>query len=426
MPRRKNTNPQQLNLLTLVEGNKLTQDHKDTLKGILAARHTANKWRGDDIIPPGSLLDAVVSLFKRTTDFPLELPAFVTLHALAAHLLAQGVEARIGGTRVRPDLWTTLLAPSAAGKTKTTSVIQAVMPLRLFPEVSTAARFIADLAEHNHTAWFQDEWAQLLKRMESQSYAEELRDYLLRLHDNKPLGRRTKTEVVEIADPALVVLGTTVEQTFLDNVSAESMLDGFMQRFGFIIADADPTRPPDMFPIYRVEEDDNLAPLRSAWTAIAGVPLHPSYGVSEAAERAFSDGFRQQYRGHGDMPASFFRRVMWRTFKYALVYHVLLRKTTDTLDAEDVGWAMRVSAMHLADSRRLLDRYNLTEIEAVVLKAETLQTKLGRKPTTRELISGVRGIRNANAARFILELMAPAPAANDNDMDHRGVRRARP
>ncbi|OAN68031.1 hypothetical protein A6A05_18025 [Magnetospirillum moscoviense] len=250
--------------------------------------------------------------------------------------------------------------------------------------------------------------------MDGQTYAEELRDYLLRLHDNKPIGRRTKTEVVEIIDPALVVLGTTVEQTFLDNVTAESMLDGFMQRFGFIIADADSDRTPDMFPIYRVEKETNLAPLREAWAKLESLPLHQVYDIDETAERAFSEAFRNHYRRHADVPASFFRRVLWRSFKYALVYHVLLGKATAVLDAEDVGWAMRVSAMHLADAARLLDRYNLTELEAVVVKAEALQAKLGRKPTTRELISGVRGIKNANAARFIMELMKRPGAVNDN------------
>ncbi|MBI2240428.1 MAG: DUF3987 domain-containing protein [Magnetospirillum gryphiswaldense] len=414
MKNRRKPIPEQMDLLALMEQGKMTDQQMNTLKGIVALRGQGPQWRGDSIVPPGSLLDEMASLFRRTTDFPLELPVIMTLHALAAYMLKRGAEASIGGTRVRPDLWTTLLAPSSAGKTKTTTVIKKVMPLHLFPEVTTAARFIIDLTEHNHSAWFQDEWAQLLKRMESQTYAEELRDYLLRLHDNNPISRRTKTEEVAVADPALVVLGTTVEQTFLENVSAESMLDGFMQRFGFIIADLDPSRTPDMFPIYRVEEPTNLDPLHKAWQKLKDIPLHSDYEISREAEKAYVDGFRAHYHRHREIPASFFRRVMWRTFKYALVYHVLLGKDSKVLDAQDVGWAMRVSEMHLADSRRLLERYNLTKLEALVVKAEALQAKLGRRPSTRELISGVRGINNANMARFILELMCPPPAANDN------------
>lgn len=264
----------------------------------------------------------------------------------------------------------------------------------------------------NRAAWFQDEWVQTLKRIETQTYCEELREYLLRLHDGKPLARRTVKGSIEIADPALVILGTTVDETFLDNVSAESMLDGFSQRFGFIIGDADPDRTPDRFPIYKVEDAGNLAPVCAAWEAIAALPLHPEYLVGAEAEAAFCDAFRHHYQQNREVPASFFRRVMWRTFKYALVYHILLGKADAWIDAEDVGWAIRVAGLHLSDARRLLDGYRLTELEAVVVKAESLQTRLGRRPTKRELISGVRGIRNGAMAAFVLEVMAPIPAGN--------------
>jgi hypothetical protein len=219
---------------------------------------------------------------------------------------------------------------------------------------------------------------------------------------------------IEIADPALVVLGTTVLETFCDNVSAESMLDGFMQRFGIIIGDADPERPPDRFPLYRVEEPANLAPLQTAWESIASLPLHEEYTVTPEAEEEFCRAFRHHFQHHHAIPASFFRRVMWRGFKYAAVYHVLLGKADALIDVEDVGWAMRVALLHLTDARRLLDGYHLTELEAIVVKAETLQARLGRQPTKRELISGVRGLRNNAMAVFVLEIMAPPPASNDN------------
>ncbi|MGE5503665.1 MAG: DUF3987 domain-containing protein [Actinomycetota bacterium] len=409
MPKKsvKPVDTRQLDLFALIEAGRLDGERLDALRGILATKQSRRTWRGDLIIPPGSLLDKTVDLFERTTDFPLELPAFLILHSLAAYLLDKGVEARVAGSRVQPDLWSVLLAPSGAGKTKTVSVIERIMPLRLFPETTSAAKFVEALAENNRAAWFQDEWAQMLKRIETQTYCEELREYLLRLHDGRPLARRTVKGSIEIDDPALVILGTTVAETFLDNVSAESMLDGFMQRFGFIVGEADPARTPDRFPIYRIEEAGNLAPVRAAWDAIAALPLHPEYIVGAEGEVAFSDAFRDYYQQNREMPGSFFRRVMWRTFKYALVYHILLGKADPVIDAEDVGWAVRVAALHLADARRLLDGYRLTDLEKVVVKAEALQERLGRRPTKRELISDVRGIRNAAMAGFVLEVMKP-------------------
>ena len=403
-----------MSLLDLIASGKLDGERCEYLRGLLASRADPQTWRGQTIIPPGSFLDKVVDLFRRTTDFPLELPAFMVLHAVAAHLLAHEVEIQVAGTRFKPDLWSTLLAPSGAGKTKTASVLQKVMPVQFFPETTSAARFIEELGRHNKSLWLQDEWAQLLKRMESQTYAEEMREYLLKLHDNNPLARRTAKGTIEIEDPALVVLGTTVLETFCDNVTAESMLDGFMQRFGIIIGDTDPERGPDRFPIYRVEEPGNMAPLHSAWASIAELPLHGEYTVTSEAEAEFCDAFRHHFQNHKNIPQSFFRRVMWRGLKYAVVYHVLLGKADPIIDPEDVGWAMRVSLMHLTDARRLLDSYKLTELEAIIVKAETLQDRLGRHLSARELISGVRGIRNGAMATFVLKMMKPLTATNDN------------
>ena len=406
--------PEQLSLLDLIHEGRLGSEQTDALRGLMAAKPASTSWRGLTIMPPGSLLDQSVNLFQRTTDFPLELPAFMVLHMLAAHMLDRGIEIEVAGTRLRPDLWTTLLAPSGAGKTKTASVLARVMPVRLFPETTSAARFIEELAAHNRGLWLQDEWGQVLRRMETQTYAEEMREYLLRVHDGKPLARRTAKGTIEVDEPALVILGTTVLETFTQVVSAESMLDGFMQRFGIVIGDTDPSRPPHRFPIYRTEEAGNLAPLHAAWQTIAALPLHSLYTVTAEGEAAYEAGFAHLFEQHRTIPASFFRRVMWRAFKYAAVYHVLLGKADDRIDAEDVGWAMRVAALHLTDARRLLDGYNLSTLEAVVVKAETYQAKLGRRPSKRELIKGVRDIKNNAMAEFVLEVMAPLPGANDN------------
>lgn len=406
---------EQLSLLDLIGNRRLGPEQTEALRGLMAAKPAPRGWRGEVMVPPGSLLDRVVALFARTSDFPLELPAFLVLHSLAAYLLEREVEVEVAGTRLKPDLWTTMLASSGAGKTKTTSVLKRVMPMRLFPETTSAARWIEEMETHNNCLWLQDEWAQLLKRMESQTYAEEMRGYLLTLHDNQELSRRTKTGSLVIEDPALVIFGTTVLETFNKNVSAESMLDGFMQRFGIVIGDADPERTPDMFPIYRVEEAGNLAPLHAAWAEIAAVPLHRTYTVTPEAEAEFEAGFRHHFKQHNSIPPSFFRRVLWRCFKYSVVYHVLLGKADADIDAEDMGWAMRVALLHLTDARRLLDGYNLSKLEAVVVKAETLQTKLGRRPSKRELINGVRDIQNNAMAEFVLEVMTPLPVTNDNE-----------
>jgi len=408
-PRRKarklsSTAHQQLPIFDMVANNTVTESHKETLRGFLALKPASTRWRGRDIVPPGSFLATVVDRFEQGSDVPLEIPAFAALHGIAAWLLDHQVSVVVRGSENLPDLWTTMLANSGASKTYATRVLQRVMPLRRFPEVTTAAQFVADLQEHNRAAWFQDEWGQLIKRINSQTYADEIRDYLLRLYDNATITRRTRTSTVEVKDAALVILGTTVTDTFLQSVTLESMLDGFMQRFQYVIADR---RPGDPMPIYTMDDTPNISALRSAWDDLQRMTIHQRYTVTPATEDAYSQHFMRLFRDHQDVPASFFRRILWRGFKYALVYHVLLGKETAEIDEADLGWAMRVSELHLRDARRLLDAYNMSDLEKIVCKAEALRQRLGHQPTPRELIAGVRDIRNAQMARFVLDLMRP-------------------
>jgi len=409
--KRSTTSPQ-FSIFDQIAQETLTETQRDTLRGFLNLKTANTKWRGRDIVPPNTFLATVVERFEQGCDVPLEIPAFTALHGIAAWLLDQNVQICIEGSVTLPDLWTTMLAESGASKTYATRVLQRVMALRRFPEVTTAAQFVADLQEHNHAAWFQDEWGQLIKRINSQTYADEIRDYLLRLYDNATITRRTRTQTIEVKDAALVILGTTVTDTFLQNVTLESMLDGFMQRFQYVIAER---RPDVMMPLYTMEDAHTLSALTNAWDRVRSTPVHPLYTASPEAIEAYCTQFRRLFRNHNNVPASFFRRILWRSFKYALVYHVLLGKETTEIDAGDLGWVIRVAELHLQDARNLLDRYNMSDLEKVVCKAEALAQRLGHTPSPRELIAGVRDIKNAQMARFVLDLMRPNNGGHDAD-----------
>lgn len=183
----------QISIFDMIGYSTLSNAHKDTLRGFLALKPGGTQWRGRDIVPPDTFLATVVDRFEQGCDVPLEIPALTALHGIGAWLLDQNVTIDIQGSVSRPDLWTTILAESGASKTYATRVLQRVMALRRFPEVTTAAQFVADLQEHNRAAWFQDEWGQLLKRINSQTYADEIRDYLLRLYDNATITWRTRS-----------------------------------------------------------------------------------------------------------------------------------------------------------------------------------------------------------------------------------------
>lgn len=64
----------------------------------------------------------------------------------------------------------------------------------------------------------------------------------------------------------------------------------------------------------------------------------------------------------------------------------------------------------------------MSDLEKVVRKAEALAQRRGHAPSLRELISGVRDIKNAPIARFVQELMRPQAPQRDANPDG-GLRR---
>ena len=121
----------------------------------------------------------------------------------------------------------------------------------------------------------------------------------------------------------------------------------------------------------------------------------------------FKEGFRKLFRD-GDIPQSFYRRAMFSVFSYAVVFHVLAGKIGTTVGRDSISFAIRMVSLHLGSAKHLLDGFGLSELEKTIQKAEKLKARFhdeGRKLTRRELISGVREIKNAPQAIAILDLI---------------------
>ncbi|KAA0580308.1 DUF3987 domain-containing protein [Azospirillum sp. B21] len=63
-----------------------------------------------------------------------------------------------------------------------------------------------------------------------------MKDYILRIYDGKRLEKRLKDSYEVVDNPALTILGITVDATFHQCIDPESLVDGLMQRFNFLIA----------------------------------------------------------------------------------------------------------------------------------------------------------------------------------------------
>lgn len=385
-----------------------SREARETIRAMLLVRKTrASAWRGQSAVPPGSFADVVTDAFRQSTDIPLELPLLAVMSVISGRLLRDGCLIDLHGQKIKPILWTIALATSGSGKSFATGrVLEVTGQTSLFPEPASAAKFVQDLEENNNSLWIRDEFGQFLRSLDQQTHLAELRDYLLRLYDGQRISRRTKADAICIENPALTILGSTVLETFKNCVNAESLVDGFAQRFNFTIATADPQRRAADFPLYNLRNHHDA--MRSAWVSVEQVPLHPIYTVGDEAINTFKAAFRAMMPDGDALPISFFRRLMFSAVRYAAVYHILLSDSGDELTGRDMAWALRMVALHLEDARQLLDDYGLGELERVVRRVEEVKSEVeaeGRRCKPRDLCRRIAAIRTASEAKALLQLV---------------------
>lgn len=380
-----------------------------TVAATARRRKKRGEWRGMMAVPPGSLLEDVIKEFEANTNIALEIPFTTFLHYVSGALIERDATIRFQGAKIDADVWSVVLAPSGGGKTWTQKRIGAGLD-GVVPVIESGAASAAAWLEEVETVkgrglWVRDEFYQLLKGIEQPGPLADLKDYLLRIYDNVKIERTTKRDRIVVEHPALSILGFTALSPFVEGVSAESLLDGFAQRFGFVLAQPDERRRWQDFPVWSA---DSAEWAKAFQAMIEPVKTGAEYIATPEAERAFFKAFKRLAGGVG-LDESFYRRVMWRAHKYALAYHVIRGAADDPhLTEEDYGWAARWIEIQLADTAELLEMCSRTDISRAIDTAEEIVRKLrekGEPVTARAIVSRTRLIPNAATARFVMDVL---------------------
>ena len=404
----KRTSPYvQLNLFDMI----IAEQEKGggIVTSMLKMRPPSDVWSGLIATPPGSILEAVVSEFDKKTDIPLELPFFTTFHYIAAYLLSRKITLHYGKQIIDPDIWTILLAPSGSGKTFTEDKIRAAIPdfYNIHYDMSgtiSNAKYIEDLQKYNRKLHLRDEFNELYKQLAPNTGPMALlKDTILKLYSHSAIHYRTKKEEFQIDDPAIVLLGMTVYDSFTNSISADDLINGFAQRFGYVIAKPDTKKDIRDFPFYSIDTDMWI----SKWKNLVDSIKHTDYYASQSAMNGFESSFRMLYSG--ELDKSFYRRQSYRTHKYALVYHIITGNGDKSeIGPEAYGWAARVTHMLIADCCTLLDKHGISELEKKLRAIERVINNYAAKDKEvkpRDVIQNVRSIRTAREAKSLLDLV---------------------
>jgi len=393
------------------------QDTKNDLLKIFLANQERKTHEIDSAVlslaPCGSPLDRVVKAFQNNTDIPLKLPLISYISLISALMLKNKIKVNVRGDLLNMDFWTICLSNSGAGKSLSFNQIEHCSEKILgvkseFSEVVSDAAFIQSLEKHNNSLWFGDEFAQILGTIEkgSDGSHQQTKEYLLKTYDGKRIERTSKSSSVVVEQPALTILGVNTVESFLNKISEESFTDGFAQRFGYFIAENEPLRRLENYPHY----DINLirSEISQAFEQIAQVPLHEQYIVTDEAYNEFVKLFKG-FLGKYNVSASFYRRIMYRLWKYAAIYHVNALKTNNEIDTQDILCASRLIETQILDLGYLLDKYNFSEIAQKLKKIIDFKNKCldtGRKFNPTTISQFCRGFKNVAEIRSLLPLIA--------------------
>jgi hypothetical protein len=162
---------------------------------------------------------------------------------------------------------------------------------------------------------------------------------------------------LRIENPGLTLFGATVIDTFKKHFGGDSIKDGLAQRMAFVFAERDPSRRKLAEYTFR---DECSARVGKSWRALLErVDSSRTCFLPPPAAAAYQRAFEILIARaeQVDVDEGYSRRLAARGQKYAMVYHFLLGKQSLVIDAEDLGYGMRVAALHLRDTRRLLDLF---------------------------------------------------------------------
>ncbi|MHB8371063.1 MAG: hypothetical protein ACYDBP_15515 [Leptospirales bacterium] len=372
-----------------------------------ASRGIKNGWKGSIAIPPGSLIDDICMEWEKQTNIPLEIPFHTFLLLLSGYLIEKGVTVDVEGVKIRPDVWTIILANSGSGKTWTKNELKPIVSGAKEIEATGAAgaaAWLQSLATTPQGVWIRDEFFQFLKQLDTVGPLSDVKDYLLRIYDNETITRETKRDKIIVEDPVVAILGFNVFDTFVRGMTLESLTDGFAQRFGYVIAPEDPKRPWRDYSIWTIPGESKLD-WKERWEITKG-EIKSSYTASKNASNFFKRSFKNLSKI--DIPESFYRRIMWKSHKYALLYHVLRNPSSSEIDDEDYAWAARLIGLELSDAATILTKAGFSDLGHTLDAVEQLVLRLkekGEPITVRAVVRGTRAIKTVAEARACLDIL---------------------
>lgn len=333
----------------------------------------------DEKEPDIDALSLIYNKFLENTEIPLSLPIFSFLSFLSAFCVKNNITYTmpLSIDKSPLDTWITILAPSGSAKTFSNSQIKSVIPKDLsgkklieqnFVKPNGPAKFIEELTnlpETNDGAaqwgfWIEDEVSQMFKQIEQiGSPLSEIKEYLLKAYDHEKLTRKSKKETLETKNIILTLLFINTFESYVNNISNESMTDGLMRRFNLIYTEKDKTRNFTDYPMYDIKKirDDTLE--EKLADLFFSIKQNINYTFSDNCFKLYQKYFKvfweRKYKNILTDKENFYRTYMMQSWKFAVFYHLILKREGTEIQGDCLVYGMKISLLFANSMKKFFD-----------------------------------------------------------------------
>jgi len=349
-----------------------------------------------DNINKTDVLSLIYNNFIENTEIPLSLPIFSFLSYVSAFCIKNNITHTIplSDKEMSLDTWVTILAPSGSSKTFSHDKITDIIPENLegqkliqpnFAKPNGAAKFIEDLAalpevgeKHQWGFWVQDEVAQMFKQVENVgSPLSEIKEYLLLAYDHKKLTRKTRKDEIETKKLIMTLFFINTFESYVNNISNESMTDGLMRRFNLVYTEKDERDFTD-YSIYNLNKlKENL--LEKAEDLFYNIKPDQNLTFSDECFELYKKYFKifwhRKYKNILTDKENFYRTYLMQSWKFACFYHLILKRKGTVVQADCLIYGMKISLLFADSMKKFFDHKSKNITQATQEKQKTKLNK---------------------------------------------------
>ncbi len=306
------------------------------------------------LCPAGSFLDKITSLFWDKTSVATSLVFWGGLCSMGTYLTMRKIPIEIGSQIIFPNLWILAVADSGWGKTYTDQRLSTITGDRIerIPgDFTSKAAIIQELKQTTGKGLIvRDEVGQQLKMMKNPAYLT-LKDAMLSLYDGSLKHITKKDGQIVLDDLAMSYFGCTVPSTLSTCLSAEDLVDGFLQRFVVYLTNKKERNMENVLYEILHDEIDDLKNVFDLWTT-SSIKIK-KFILSNEAKEAWIWWYKKYFKEEHE---SYYRRYMFSGIKYAAIYNSMLNKN-GIISLEDMEWAIRLTEISLDSLYQVMEDY---------------------------------------------------------------------